>query len=598
MNRQLVVLSLAPFFFASLFVGCGGEPATTDTLDDGLAQRAPVDLAARPLGWLDATCRTSESTQMFTDADSQEEITPGGVVLVDVSTGGIAEQTGLKVGDAIVRVAGNWLPFKEDPSPDLMRLIEEQVSAGKKQIELGIANGEEITTKFIEHDLSSLDEGLPLAVQRYEEAIDNALERLCTLQRDDGSFAVEGDSLPAIIRTTAVASLALHGGGASDEGSKFHEVLSKSREFLATQIDSHVEERATSKPASSEPADGNTPKLVSAKSKLDPITTAYALQFLAEAEIPVLQAEWMQRLSSLVACIADSQSDSGGWMTAQSRATSEVEAEADEAPPSETQVDPLGTHATNQVLLALGALERKGMMGDNKMIANACKYLKEQATARVADGSMDRRTKAALLAGTAAAMTGVNCDRADGFLISSGKECAARTSDLFDAPELAMSGLVSNALFARAMGNEAWIAFHNATKYQWAGRLDSSGRLHVPKNMLSDDGDASWSKDATPNSEAWQTAQLCIMLAAQSDQLEKLTGQTQSPMMARRDSDGKKTEGSSVAGKIPGLPAGAKVIKLEGKSLEDMKDQLKDMGIDLDGDNVQMIQAGEAPGKN
>ena len=46
-------------------------------------------------------------------------------------------------------------------------------------------------------------------------------------------------------------------------------------------------------------------------------------------------------------------------------------------------IDVGGTHTTNQVVLALGMLERKGMMGSNpQMLTKACQYLQKQREAR------------------------------------------------------------------------------------------------------------------------------------------------------------------------------------------------------------------------
>ncbi len=579
-------LLLIPLLFVFLLSGCSGESTRNDSQNKATSKPTADDQQVRPLGWLDANGSPSESTASFLDEETQEEVTPGGVVLVDVSSGGAAAIAGLQPGDTIVRVVDRWLPFKEDPSLDLMRLIEEQVSAGQEKIELGLLDGDEIATKTITHKLTSLDDGLPLSVSRYDRALEQALGRLSSLQQENGSFSASTGDLVATLRTSAVAGLALLGGGASADGSPFHDALNKCQQFIADQIDAHTEE--STPPI--EPDTGTAKFVAAGKSNLDPLTVAYVLQFLAESDVPLLDAVWMKRLSSLLATISANQAASGGWMIAASNID---DASEDESIPADEHVtvDVVGTHATNQVLLALGAIERKGVMSDNGSIANACKYLKEQATARVADGSIDRRTKAALLAGTGAAMIGINCDRNDGFLLGSMKECSVRTADLLEAPTLGLPGVVANALFARAMGNESWIGFHNATKYQWASKLDSKGAFHLRT------GSQPLSDQVEPDSEAWSTSHLCMLLAAQSDRLQRLTGQSQSPMMASRDSDGKAAEGKqALTGEMPGLPPGAKVIRLEGGNLDDIKDKLKDMGIELDGANVKMIEAG-APAK-
>ena len=96
----------------------------------------------------------------------------------------------------------------------------------------------------------------------------------------------------------------------------------------------------------------------------------------------------------------ESQQENGGWLTSADEAT---DSEAGDESPTTDRCDVLGTFATNQILLSLAVAERNGMSGDNGPIEKAVAYLKSQAEARISS-PVDRRIKAGLSAGTAAAL--------------------------------------------------------------------------------------------------------------------------------------------------------------------------------------------------
>ena len=173
MRRSMALLSVL-LFTGSIIVGCGSEPSRTDSPDESSSNPTSN---AKLLGWLDAFGMPSASTTVFVDEETQEEITPGGIELAKILSDGVAAKAGLKPGDTILRIGSDWVPFKEDPTLDVMRLIEQQVAAGHQEIELGLLAGNELKTKTISHELTSLDEGLPLSVARYDLALEKALTR-------------------------------------------------------------------------------------------------------------------------------------------------------------------------------------------------------------------------------------------------------------------------------------------------------------------------------------------------------------------------------------------------------------------------------------
>ena len=90
------------------------------------------------LGWLGANAHPLNTTLTLPDpANPDSSVTPGGIVIIDVSDGGPLETAQLKAGDVIIRVANDWLPIKEDPTLDLIKALEDQINAGRKEIEIG-----------------------------------------------------------------------------------------------------------------------------------------------------------------------------------------------------------------------------------------------------------------------------------------------------------------------------------------------------------------------------------------------------------------------------------------------------------------------------
>jgi len=239
-------------------------------------------------------------------------------------------------------------------------------------------------------------------------------------------------------------------------------------------------------------------------------------------------------------------------------------------------------------LLAIGALERKGMSGENDVIEKACGYLQQQAESRI-PSSVDRRTKAALSAGTAAALVALNCDRNDSALQELRGVAMERAEDMFFAPSLGLPGLVHTALSSRQLGNESWMQFHNAFKHLGIVLQNPTGGFHTYPGIERE----SLPFEQLVAGEAWDTAHLAIILSVQSQRLTKLLALEQTPMLAARDSFGKKSEAVST-------PAGMQTMSINANSAdaEEIKkmimDRLKEQGMDVDESKLK-IQKGSLP---
>ena len=284
----------------------------------------------------------------------------------------------------------------------------------------------------------------------------------------------------------------------------------------------------------------------------------------------------MPRLLGLMAGLAKSQHASGGWSVDES-------AESD-------AIDVVGTHTTNQVVLALGMQERGGVTTSADVIEKACQYLNDQITAR-AGGRLDRRVRAGLMAGTGAALVAVNCQLSDPVLRQAIDDCQDRLGERVSAPRFALPSVLSSAILARQTGDDNWLLHHNAIKYWLASVQSPDGTFHsIPQER----NDAS-------HGEAWEAAHYCLLLAMQSRKLELLTAKRKTPMMVARNSLGKKSGGAVASGPPGGIPAGAKVITLDGLSgkgsIEDqLKEKLKEMGLPTDNIKIQKSTTiGERP---
>ncbi len=508
------------------------------------------------LGWLGADAQPLNATLTMPDPENPDaSVTPGGIVIVKVLGGWPLDAAQLKAGDVIVRVADDWLPIKEDPTLDLIKAVEDQINAGRKEIEVGYYRDGKFAKALIQTELESLDHGLPRPVARMVDLSTATLKHLARLQTDDGSFAVAADNVDAKLIATSMSGLAFLSADPS-ASNEFEQSVAGCLKYIGEQLDRF---------ASDSEAAG-----------LDPLTASHVALFLSESDIQLMDEDWLERLGVVLDSFATHQHESGGWNVSELDYT-DVDSDAE---PSEPSVDILATFTTNQVLLALGVLERKGMTIDNAMIERAMTWLNEQSRLRV-PSTVDRRVKALLSAGTAAALSALNCDRNDLLLKEHLAGALDRAHDVLTAPQLGLPGLVSIAIAARQAGNESWLQFHESVKHLAVSLPRPDGSVSDYPNVKRDPLDF----ELRVAGESWTTAHIGLLISMQSQSLEKLMAIETPDSMIVRDSTGKKSDGS----------AGMPVLKLDGANTADAEalkkmimDQLKEQGMDVDESKLEI----------
>ena len=191
----------------------GGSPGGAG--GDWLAEEGA---SVYPLGWLGGRAHPAPRSVQVPDPDSRGGTTvAGGMVVTQVTPDAPLAVAGVGRGDVIVGVAGAWLPNKEDPSLDLMRAIEDQVSSGADALELGVLRSGALDTVRLSPGLAPLEVGLPGPSERLEDMVRAGLRRLVALQADDGSFP-GATGADAQVATCSLAGLALLAGGAGEGG--------------------------------------------------------------------------------------------------------------------------------------------------------------------------------------------------------------------------------------------------------------------------------------------------------------------------------------------------------------------------------------------
>lgn len=566
--------------FVPIVIGCknDSEPTAsivkTDYVDASITE-------FQNLGWTGVLCQPlNESVSFPNPNDNDTNVSPGGLVVREVLGKSPASEAGLQVGDVLVGVNDQWLPIKDNPSLDFVRELENQIAAAENKVELKLLRKGELMSVSFSHGQASLDEGLPTAVIRLSESARKGLKKLADSQNDDGSLGNHAGSANSRIQISAISGLAFLASGDKE----FQPNAEKCLGLIAAEIDSLI---GAAKKADKTGNDGEMPgnadkaaagtKIMQMPTfEMDPLTASYALSFLAESNTSIMSPEWMPRILGLIGSLRTSQHESGGW---------NVAADADE----ESPIDVEGTHTTNQVLLAIGLLERKGMLADEETIKKACGFLKSQLSARAA-GSLDRRLKTSLTAGTAVALNAINCQRSDATLRGVSKDGLARVEEQYTSPTLALPGVLSASILARQTGNENWINFHNGAKYWLTSiQLPDGSFKPIPETETKPLALEQHAKDP-----AWQAAHYCLLLSMQSGNLKKLTGETVSPMMVARNSSGEKSESSGANSAVKmGMPGGAQVIQFDAGDLEGgdlqakIREKLKEQGIDVDNMKIE-----------
>ncbi len=585
-NRNLLIGRVAALSLGFLFlVGCDQPMSTPAAKKTNFVDKSITE--HHNLGWLGGKAHPLNDVVRFDDPeDADKSVSPGGIVITEVEGDMPLGAAGLQQGDVVVRVAEDWLPIKEDALPDLFEKIETQISGDKNEIEIGYLRSGEYVTATLATDKESIDEGLPLATPRGVAASTATLKYLSEIQAEDGSFTADSNQDTGRLVATSIAGLAFL---AADEtvSADFAPHADKCTQFISEQLDNPI-------------------------SELDPLVAAYVAMFLSESNVTISDADWLSKFDDILQLFAATQHESGGWHTTPiepAEGDSDPEAEAgsgkqeqsesegkqDEETDNESQivVDAVGTFATNQILFAIGALERKGVPVENAMVEQGCKFLHEQGKVRI-PSSLDRRTKAALAAGTAATMVSLNCDRSNVQLTDYLKTAMARANDMYFAPTYGMPGLVSAAIVSRQLGNESWMQFHNAFKYIGLALQEADGGFASYPNVEREYSEFEQLADG----DAWRTGQLAIIQTIQSQRLKKLLALEQPEDLASRDAYGKQIDANATAGQ-----SGVQMMQLDANGVTDpeelkklIMEKLKDSGIDVDASNMK-IQKGSKPKK-
>ena len=328
--------------------------------------KVPTDLRDRSitqlhsLSWMGGQSHPITQAFQIVDPDNLDiNISPGGIVLADVVDGLPLDNAGMKPGDAIVRVAENWLPIKEDPTLDFIKSVEDQINAQKKEIEIGYLRSGDYAVAKLDADLKSLDQDLPLANPRFIDSSTALLKKLLTMQQVDGSFAGASESNEYRLVVTALCGLAMLSADPS-VADEFRQSIGNipGKSLLDTNgsVGRYVERQLAD---------------VEFVRGLNPLSSAYVCSLLAECDLSADQEKWNETLGVLTFVFSDTQHESGGWNVTEPAATAGTDPDADssddsesadqEAVESKPQPDVYATFTTNMVLTAIGALERKGV---------------------------------------------------------------------------------------------------------------------------------------------------------------------------------------------------------------------------------------------
>ena len=201
------------------------------------------------LGWVGVKTHPLNEAVSFVDPeDAEATVSPGGLVVCEVIDASPAATAGLKSGDVIVGIGDDWVPIKDDPTLDVMELIELQVTAAEKTTSLTIYRNGKCETVSLENVSSSLEEGLPDQVIRLSEAASLGLSYLAEQQNEDGSFGGAETSIESKLQSTALAGLALLASG--EEEFAGHVDLCK--QFIGDEIDALIASAAAEEEAQKE----------------------------------------------------------------------------------------------------------------------------------------------------------------------------------------------------------------------------------------------------------------------------------------------------------------------------------------------------------
>jgi hypothetical protein len=452
---------------------------------------------------------------------------------------------------------------------DLIAAIEDQISAGNQQIKIGYMRDGRFETAVLQANIEGLDEGLPLATARWSDASLSCLRRLATLQNNNGSFPTADQATSSQLLAAAICGLA----------------------FLSVDEQYEVEFRQPLDRCLNFVADNTTGINLQSAAIPAPLIAAYIGQLVAEANVDFTDERWLDVAVVVMETFTNDQHENGAWAVSEldhlleTTAESNIEvsskmaqsdlvasaesnshaaarfqivlppaAETDELDDTSAErsphsadssdetgggldvetVDVIASFTTNQVLLAIGGLERIEFADDAKMIEKGCGYLLRQAKLRV-PAAIDRRVKAALSAGSAAALVALNCQRNDPHLRQLLDEVLSRSHDLYTADSLSLPGLLHASIAAKQMGTASWLRFYQSVKYLLVAICEPDGRvLEYPGVERSP-----FPFETVVDAEVWRTAHVAMVMSLQSPSLENLLAINTSLEMTVRDSSGR-----------------------------------------------------------
>lgn len=640
-----------------LFAGisCSDQGTESGTNDTGSFLDTSIDQFTN-LGFLGAEGYGLPKPIVVKDTTHPEKSHyPGGVVISDFQKGSLLEKAGLKAGDVIVKVADDFLPNKENPSWDLLKRMEASLSAGKTNIVLGVWRKNKVLDLTVDIDTSELPPIIPggtQACERYRSAARKGLAFLAGLQKEDGSFPVNRVTPDSELAVTSLAGLAFLASASIDESNPYEDNVKKCVDFIKSRFegtissdpikmndvfiagdDVKIEEldlsqmenmdvlqisgnkvvgerengdRVISKQMIGDANgtgkgiavnDTGTPGDTGAEGegayrgdakKADPsrdsghLGAAFAFLFLSEYMDTVQDFGIMQVLVSVLPVVMEAQQENGQWLL--------CEREMNEAlGHSEKSL------ATSLCLSVLGCAERSGVfMSDNSSFEKACAYLKATTNngdvGYIPDPAFDRRSEVGRLAGVLAAMRSISCPFSDGYM----KKLFDYYSDLSKEVPLAEMDeaihLLSSAMLSKQKGLPQWSRFNEEHRILLLSLQRNDGSFaQLPKPERRE---IPFYSDC--EGEAWRAAVYTLIFLLQEDALPKFAALQKSENEGMRDSDGKRTEGSSAMPGLPeglgDLPPGAQTFTFSSE--EEAMEFLKSMGLDETSTQIKTIRMG------
>ncbi len=538
----LVALVAGALFWTTRGTSSSTRSLVTDYVD-------PQVTKFHNLSWLGAEGHPAAKTVKVADPDNAgRTLSLGGIVLRKIHDQSPLAEAGCREGDVLIKAGDAYLPNKEDPTLDLLERIEADISAGKKQVALARLRDGKVTEFSIPAGVPSLEEGYPLALERFTLAGRKGLAYLAKAQHEDGSFDTAGNTPASRLTVTSLAGLAFLGSGSTLSDGEYSQNLKRCFDLASSNF--------------REVPEGEAPP-----DDLSALSISYALMFLAElSATEAMNIDLMQAMGYGMGRLISLQDEEGGWpLTDDPGSYGYNEA----------------TLATNQALFAIGMAERAGVMGPNEPIEKACAYIK----ARTGDGNVvatdvpgfDRRSEAGRSAGAGAALRSIGCTPYDSFLTQL-TEYNSRLGKEIVAGRVAVPlHILNTAILRRQIGSRAWGQF-----------LDDFRLLMTTLQR----GDGSFAQIPNPSykpldfeercaGDAWLTAVYTLALLLQEDHVPVLVCKRTTPMERTRDSDGKETSGEAPHMTMEHgmeIPAGAQVMTIDDP--EELRKLLEGMGMD------------------